>query len=98
MHIRDFSIDENSGVDEDKKGKFIGACQENTVIPNTKVKTCIDHLKELGINTIHLMPVCDYYTVDESKLDIPQYNWGYDPQNYNVPEGSYSLRHERFLP
>lgn len=90
MHIRDFSIDENSGVDEDKKGKFIGACQENTVIPNTKVKTCIDHLKELGINTIHLMPVCDYYTVDESKLDIPQYNWGYDPQNYNVPEGSFS--------
>ena len=90
MHIRDFSIDENSGVDEDKKGKFIGACQENTVIPNTKVKTCIDHLKELGINTVHLMPVCDYYTVDESKLDIPQYNWGYDPQNYNVPEGSFS--------
>lgn len=91
MHIRDFSIDENSGVNDEYKGKYKGVWQKDTRIPNSKTKTCLSHLLELGINTVHLLPCSDYCTVDESKLDIPQFNWGYDPQNYNVPEGSYSL-------
>lgn len=91
MHIRDFSIDESSGVPKEYKGKYKGVWQENTTIPGSDTKTCISHLQELGITTVHLMPTFDYCTVDESKLDEPQYNWGYDPQNYNVPEGSYSL-------
>ena len=91
MHIRDFSIDENSGVSDKNRGKYEGVWEENTKIPGTNIKTCLDHLKELGVTTVHLMPTFDYQTVDESKMDVPQYNWGYDPQNYNVPEGSYSL-------
>ncbi len=86
IHIRDFSIDENSGID--KKGKFKGICEKNTTIPNTSIKTGISHLIELGINTVHLLPSFDFFTVDEKRDD--GYNWGYDPQNYNVPEGSYS--------
>ena len=54
------------------------------------VKTGLAHLVELGITHLHLLPVQDYYTVDETKLDEPQYNWGYDPKNYNAPEGSYA--------
>ena len=90
-HIRDFSIDENSGVDEEFRGKYKGIWQDNTKVSNGKSKTCLSHIKDLGITTIHLLPTFDYATVDESKLDIPQYNWGYDPQNFSVPEGSYSL-------
>ncbi len=90
MHIRDFSVDSFSGIDSKNKGKFAGVWQKNTVIPDTNISTGLDHLKELGINTVHLLPVFDYYTVDESKPELNQYNWGYDPQNYNVPEGSYS--------
>ncbi|NLK95532.1 MAG: type I pullulanase [Clostridiales bacterium] len=90
-HIRDFSIDESSGVSKKNRGKYNGMWEENTTIPGTNIKTCIDHLKELGITTLHLLPTFDYCTVDESKPEVPQYNWGYDPQNFNVPEGSYSL-------
>ena len=90
MHIRDFSIDENSGVKNENKGKYLGLVQEGTVIPGTDVKTTFDHLKELGITHIHLLPTFDYKSVDESKPNEPQYNWGYDPQNYNALEGSYS--------
>ena len=90
MHIRDFSIDENSGVTKEYKGKYKGVWQPDTTIPESKTKTCLAHLKELGVTTVHLMPTFDYCTVDESNPD-GQYNWGYDPQNYNVPEGSYSL-------
>lgn len=90
MHIRDFSIDENSGVNKEYRGKYKGVWQEDTTIPGSKTKTCLEHLKELGITTVHLMPTFDYCTVDEANPD-GQYNWGYDPQNYNVPEGSYSL-------
>lgn len=89
-HIRDFSIDASSGVTIKNRGRYNGLWEEGTTIPGTDIKTGIDHLKELGITTIHLMPTFDYCTVDESKPDVPQYNWGYDPQNYNVPEGSYS--------
>lgn len=90
MHIRDFTIDNNSGVSSINKGKYKGVAETGTAVPGTKVKTCLDHLKELGITTVHLLPTFDYCTVDESKLDVPQFNWGYDPKNYNVPEGSYS--------
>ena len=88
MHIRDFSIDDNSGITY--KGKYNGVWQDNTTIPGTDIKTGVSHLKELGVNIVHLLPTFDYESIDESRLDQPQYNWGYDPQNYNVPEGSYS--------
>lgn len=88
MHIRDFSISDNSGITY--KGKYSGVWQPNTIIPGTNVKTGIEHLKELGITTVHLLPTFDHKSIDETQLDTPQYNWGYDPQNYNVPEGSYS--------
>ena len=90
MHVRDFSIAENSGVEREKSGKFTGVWQSNTKIPGTNITTCLGHLKELGVTMVHLLPVFDYDSVDESKPDTPQFNWGYDPQNYNAPEGSYS--------
>ena len=88
MHIRDFSIDDNSGIT--CKGKYNGVWQDKTTIPNTDVKTGISHLKELGVNVVHLLPIFDHRSIDETRLNEAQYNWGYDPQNYNVPEGSYS--------
>ena len=87
LHVRDFSIDESSGMKN--KGKFLAFTEEGT-INKDKLKTGIDHLKELGVTHVHLLPAFDYGSVDETKLEIPQYNWGYDPVNYNVPEGSYS--------
>lgn len=87
MHVRDFSISTNSGIKN--KGKFKGISEEGTTIPKTSVKTGLDHLKELGITTVHLLPSFDYASVNEMS-DKPQYNWGYDPQNYNALEGSYS--------
>lgn len=90
IHIRDFSIDENSGISIYYKGKYRGMCEKGTKLLNSNIRTGIDNLKELGINVVHLLPVFDYKSIDESKLEYPQYNWGYDPQNYNVPEGSYS--------
>ena len=78
MHWRDFSIDVSSGLKN--KGKFL-------VLTEPKA---IEHLKSLGVNAVHILPSFDYASVDETKLDTPQYNWGYDPKNYNVPEGSYS--------
>ena len=90
MHIRDFTIGDDSGTALEYKGKFKGVWQPGTTIPGTDIKTGIDHLKELGVNTVQIMPTYDYATVDESKLDTPQFNWGYDPKNYNAIEGSYS--------
>ena len=95
MHIRDFTIDKNSGVSKELRGKFLGATEESTfyIDKETKriCKTGIDHLKELGITHVHLMPCFDFDSVDEKKLkDENNRNWGYDPKNYNVPEGSYS--------
>lgn len=90
MHVRDFTIDSTSNVDNKLKGKFLGVVEENKVLEGTDIKVGFDHLLDLGVNTIHLLPSFDYKSVDESKLDEPQYNWGYDPDNYNVPEGSYS--------
>ena len=87
LHIRDFSIDESSGMKY--KGKYKAFTEENTV-NGDNLKTGVDHIKELGVTHVHLLPSFDYGSVDETKLDVPQYNWGYDPVNYNVPEGSYS--------
>lgn len=78
MHWRDFSIDVSSGLKN--KGKFLALTEPKA----------IEHLKSLGVNAVHILPSFDYASVDETKLDTPLYNWGYDPKNYNVPEGSYS--------
>ena len=78
MHWRDFSIDASSGLKN--KGKFLALTEPKA----------IEHLKSLGVNAVHILPSFDYASVDETKLDTPRYNWGYDPKNYNVPEGSYS--------
>lgn len=87
LHIRDFSIDASSGMTN--KGKYL-AFTENGTVNSYGQSTGIDYLKDLGVTHVHLLPTFDYASVDESKLDTPQFNWGYDPQNFNVPEGSYS--------
>lgn len=78
LHHRDFSIDASSGLQYN--GKFLALAEPKA----------INYLKRLGVNAIHILPSFDYASVDETRLDTPQYNWGYDPKNYNVPEGSYS--------
>lgn len=87
MHVRDFTIHPSSG--SKYPGKYLGLTEEGTRSP-AGLATGVDHLKELGVTHVHLLPVFDFRSVDESKLDSPQFNWGYDPQNYNVPEGSYA--------
>lgn len=87
LHVRDLSTHENSGIQH--KGKFLGLTEKGTKSPEGEA-TGLDHLVDLGVTHIHLLPSFDYLSVDETKLDQPQFNWGYDPQNYNVPEGSYS--------
>lgn len=87
MHHRDFSVHPNSGIVN--KGKFLAMTEDGTVTPLGD-KTGIDHLKELGVTHVHILPSYDYNSVDESQLPSNGYNWGYDPLNYNAPEGSYS--------
>lgn len=87
LQIRDMTIDPSSG--SHMPGKYLGLAEEGTTGPKG-VSTGIDHLKEMGITHVHLLPAFDNYSIDETKLDSAQYNWGYDPQNYNVPEGSFS--------
>lgn len=87
LHIRDFSIDESSGMKN--KGKYLAFTEKGTVNSYGQT-TGIDYLKDLGITHVHLLPTYDYATVDETKLDTAQFNWGYDPKNFNIPEGSYS--------
>ena len=87
MHHRDFSIHPNSGIAN--KGKFLALTEDGTTSPLGD-KTGIDHLKELGVTHVHILPSYDYNSVDETQLPSNQYNWGYDPYNYNAPEGSYS--------
>ena len=86
LHIRDFSMSENSGMLN--KGKYLAFTEEGTVSPDGQT-TGIDHLKELGITHVHLLPVADYHSGDQ-RAEKESYNWGYNPVNYNVPEGSYS--------
>ena len=83
MHHRDFSIDASSGLVN--KGKFLALTEQKA----------IKHLKELGVNAVHILPSYDFASIDESNTTNPQYNWGYDPLNYNVPEGSYSFDAEQ---
>jgi pullulanase len=87
MHHRDFSLDSLSGIPHG--GKFLALTEGGTLSVDGE-RTGLDHLKELGVTHVHILPSYDYASVDETKLDKPQYNWGYDPQNYNVPDGSYS--------
>lgn len=87
MHHRDFSIDSTSGIKH--RGKYLALTERGTTNPDG-LSTGIDHLKELGVTHVHLLPSFDYASIDESKTEDNRYNWGYDPQNYNVPEGSYS--------
>jgi len=86
-HIRDLTIHKTSNVQH--PGKFLGLAQHNTR-SQEGLTTGLDHLIELGITHVHLLPVFDFASIDETKLDQPQYNWGYDPVNYNCLEGSYS--------
>lgn len=78
LHHRDFSMSPTSGLVH--KGKYLALTEQKA----------IDHLRALGINAVHILPSFDFASIDELRPDKPQYNWGYDPQNYNVPEGSYS--------
>ena len=87
LHVRDFSIDESSGVSAAYRGKYLAFTENGTTIPGTDEATCMDYMVNLGINYVHLLPVYDINSVDET---VGGYNWGYDPKNYNVPEGSYS--------
>lgn len=86
LHVRDLSMNEYSGIRN--KGKFLGLTETGTKNPDG-LSTGIDHIKNLGVTHIHLLPVYDYGFTDES-LPLPQYNWGYDPVNFNTPEGSFS--------
>ncbi|WP_089262296.1 type I pullulanase [Maribacter sedimenticola] len=87
MHLRDLTILAQSGVTN--RGTYTGATEIGTKNPQNR-STGLDHIKELGVTHVHLLPTFDHYSIDESQLDKPQYNWGYDPNNYNVPEGSFS--------
>ena len=87
MHHRDFSIHNTSGISN--KGKYLALTEEGTKNPDG-LATGIDHLKELGVTYVQLLPSTDFITVDEEHLENNQYNWGYDPFNYNAVEGSYS--------
>lgn len=87
VHHRDFSVDSTSGIKN--KGKYLAMTEQGTRNPDN-LATGIDHLKELGVTHVHILPSYDFASVDESNLQENKYNWGYDPQNYNVPEGSYS--------
>lgn len=86
LHIRDLSIDPKGNIE--RKGKYLGLTEVGTKTKEGE-KTGLDHIKELGVTHIQLMPCYDYLTVDEENPETG-YNWGYDPQNYNVPEGSYA--------
>lgn len=90
LHIRDLSSDKSANINN--KGKFLGLTEMNTTVNgNGEISTGISHIKELGVTHVHLLPFYDYATIDEAaEYSEDKYNWGYDPLNYNVPEGSYS--------
>ena len=90
VHVKDFSYDENSGVSEPNRGKFLAFTETGTTLDDEGViATGIDYLKELGVTYVQINPMYDFATIDEAG-DDGQFNWGYDPKNYGVPEGSYS--------
>lgn len=90
LHVRDLSMDANSGIAAADRGKFLALTEHGTKTPDGGSATGVDAIKELGVTHVQLLPIYDYKTVDESRND--QFNWGYDPLNYNVPEGSYSTQ------
>ena len=90
LHVKDFSWDTASGVSEAIRGKVTAFTETGTTLNNEgQIATCIDYLKELGVTTVQLNPFYDFQSINEAGSNS-QFNWGYDPQNYNVPEGSYS--------
>ena len=90
VHVKDFSYNPNSGVSDANRGKFLGFTETGTTLNNEGVvSTGIDYLKNLGVTYVQINPMYDFATIDESGSDT-QFNWGYDPKNYGVPEGSYS--------
>ena len=91
VSVRDFSQDAASGVRPAWRGKFMAFTQQNTTLHGDGIHpTCLNYLKRLGVKYVQLMPIFDFGSVDEAKPLMRQYNWGYDPTNYNIPEGSYS--------
>jgi len=91
-HLRDFTMSPNSGIETSHRGKFLALTDEETDVYDEgwRLSTGIAHLKELGITHLQILPMFDYGSIDETTLDKNRYNWGYDPVNYNVPEGGYS--------
>ena len=90
VHVRDFSIEASSGVSEANRGKYLAFTEGNTTVNGEgKVASCVDYLVEHNVNAVQLMPIEDFASIDETD-DAIKRNWGYDPKNYNVPEGSYS--------
>lgn len=87
LQVRDASIHRSSGIRQ--KGKFLGLTEKNTR-NREGLATGLDHIRDLGVTHVHLLPSFDFYSIDESRLNLPQYNWGYDPLNYNTPDGSFS--------
>lgn len=92
ISVADFSSSESSGVSEANRGKYLAFTEEGTTVNGVQgaSSTCVDYLKKLGVKYVQIMPLYDFGSVDESKNIMDQYNWGYDPVNYNCPEGSYS--------
>ena len=92
ISVADFSSSETSGVSEENRGKYLAFTESGTTVNGVpdNAPTCVDYLKRLGVKYVQIMPMYDFGSVDESKDIMSQYNWGYDPVNYNVPEGSYS--------
>lgn len=92
ISVADFSSSESSGVSEANRGKYLAFTEEGTTVNGVQgaSSTCVDYLKKLGVKYVQIMPFYDFGSVDENKNIMDQYNWGYDPVNYNCPEGSYS--------
>lgn len=92
ISVADFASSESSGVSEANRGKYLAFTEEGTTVNGVQgaSSTCVDYLKKLGVKYVQIMPFYDFGSVDESKNIMDQYNWGYDPVNYNCPEGSYS--------
>ena len=91
VSVRDFSQDAASGVRPAWRGKYMAFTQQGTTLHSDGIHpTCLNYLKRLGVKYVQLMPIFDFGSVDEAKPLLRQYNWGYDPTNFNVPEGSYS--------
>lgn len=87
LQVRDASIHSSSGIHQ--KGNYLGLTEKKTRNPEG-LSTGLDHIRDLGVTHVHLLPSFDFYSIDESRMELPQYNWGYDPLNYNTPDGSFS--------